>query len=817
MCGDGKHNAKIFIVGEAAGWNEDQEGIPFVGRSGKFLMDIMLDLEYPRQKLFITNAVRCRPPDNRTPTTKEIRVCNKYLHEELDIVRPKMIIPLGNTALRAVLKKSGITKYNGKMFKYEGDGWSCDVVPAIHPAACGRNPSYIEPMVHALTRAVHQVDGKIERERIKYKLIKDIPALKKMIKAIKKKGRTAFDTETEGLHWWQKEKNLVCIGFSFKKNTGYVVPVHHDESPFTGAQQKKVLRLLKRHIFENKNIKKIAHNLKFDMLWLRRYGINIEGQIYDTIIGHYLQDENRRHGLDDISLSITNYGDYWKYVHDHGINNGKAASINLNKLGRYCAIDCDVAYRLYVKQNKWFKKNPELQKVMNYLMLPAIRSFADIEWNGMLIDVKYLKKLEKRFDRAINTQVEMLMRIKKCQAFQEVMRKEKDDPDFVLNFNSHDQVRDLMFLHPLGFKFKVKDEYKDRKTGTISTGAETLIDLTTKKRSGVFASVLLEYRKLCKLQSTYVRGMWKWLDENNYIHSTFNLIGTVTGRPSCKEPNIQNIPRKDQGDFDTPLKQYIKRLFIAPEGYVLMEGDQSQLELRIMASMSGDVSMIDAFKKGQDIHASTAARVNNKKIEDVTEDERFSSKAINFGTIYLIGIIALARKLSRPKIGLYFTEKQAQKFTNQYFVVYPAIKQFIYELKQQAQANGYVETLFGRKRRLPDIESNTKGVRGHAERQAVNAPIQGTGVDCTTLMMNLLNGYLGKKRHIPDGVLMVNMVHDSTLYYVPKNLKSKMGRLLKHSGENLPTKRYFEFKLHVPLIMDISAGRHWKKLKGMAA
>lgn len=810
MMGAGNKNAKVVLIGEAPGAQEDIEGEPFVGASGELLEDALEKLGYSRDDVYMTNAVRCRPEGNATPTVGQIKACNDYLVRELDVIKPKLIVPLGNSALRAVTKKSGITKYCGKSLMYHSDGWDANVVPTFHPSAVLRSPKNLEPFFFGLSRAFELYEGNVITEKINYHILDTLPKIKSFIRTARKYKEVAFDVETDSLYWWKDDVHICTIGFSFRKGVGYVVPLHHRQSPFTDKQQNYILRLLGKYIFSDSTIIKTAHNIKFDMSWMRSVGLEVKGKIHDTMLMHHLLDENARHDLDTLSLIHTQYGEYWKYVKEHGIDKGKAYDIDLKELAEYNAKDCDVALRLRKKFTVQLRDVGKLYRVYKYIVVPAIRSFAEIEYNGMLINQKYLRKLDRRFQKEIEKIARELGEFKQCVRYVQNVR------DCVpINFNSPIQVKDLLFDNEHGFNFPVRKDWISYKTKKVTTGERVLTELMETKRGRPFATKLLEYRKITKLYGTYVKGMWAHIDKRGYIHPNFKLHGTVTGRPSCSDPNLQNIPRKDIGDYDHWLKEYIKKMFVAPKGYYILELDYSQMELRVFTHFSGEEEMARCFREGIDIHTYTAAEMLGILMEDVQTNDRNVAKRVNFGIIFMIAALGLSIQLTNRKKGIIYNEKQSQKFLDVYYDRFPRVPQQINEFKQLAEEQGYVETLFGRRRRLPDVQSEVFGVHEEALRQAVNSPIQGTAVDYSLLLLNIVLGHLGKRNYLYDGVKVVNMVHDSIMLYVPKKLIKRQAQVVTKKGTSLPTQKLFGFELSVPLVMDANYGNNWKDLKGI--
>ena len=802
VMGNGDNKADLFLVGEAPGYREDELGKPFAGKSGKLLDAILQELDIDRSEVYISNVVHCKPPDNRTPTLTEIKTCVPYLEKELEYVKPKVIILLGNVALRGVTKRSGITKYRGTKLVYEGENFTADVFPTFHPAAILRNPGNMSYLVKDIERAVNFLRGESTEDEVNYEVLNTYSKIKEYVRLIKEKGFVTFDVETTGLNWWDKEKRLVTLGFSCEDNRGVVIPFEHPENPFSQLKMNTIVEHLRTTVFENRKIMKLAQNLKFDAKWTLRYGMPLKGEVNDTMLAHYLLDENSRHGLDALSLEYTDYGEYWTDVLAL-VKQGRADEVPLAKLAKYNATDCVVTTKLWEIFSKRLKKRKRLQNMYDTLLMPLSSAMTNIEGNGMLVDVAFCDKLVGKFDIEILRLIKSLFSFKACRKY--VKHRQTEDPKFDrINLNSPKQIAELLFTEN-GFNMK---PIKETKSGAPSADEEVLIKLMGKKRTAKFASQLLELRKVVYLNSHFAEGMDKFIGSDNRVHTNFKIHGTVTGRMSSSDPNLHNIPRAKQGDYDTPLKMEIKKMFIAPPGKSLLQVDYSQAELRVMADFADERNMKRWFKEGRDIHLAVACKQLGKKPEDITDEERKAAKTINFAIIYCAGPSKLAEGLSSPAKGIFYTNAQSQEFMDEYFAMFPAIKQCMDDFKRRATEKGFVTTRFGRRRRLPNIQSDLIGVREEALRQSVNSPIQGTAADYANFAIVRL-----MDEGLPKGVRIVNTVHDSILFEVPEGLVKSFGAYVKHTCENLPTKKYFGFELLVPMKVDVEYGKNWGALK----
>ncbi|MDR0825449.1 MAG: DNA polymerase I [Prevotella sp.] len=589
-----------------------------------------------------------------------------------------------------------------------------------------------------------------------YHLVNNEKAVQDLISVISKQESCCFDTETTGLDPILSE--LVGMSFAFTEGEAYYVPVPAD---FDEAK-KLVDRFLP--FFENDKILKIGQNIKYDIVVLKKYGVNVQGKLFDTMIAHYLINPELRHNMDYMAETYLKY----KTIHideligARGKNQMNMCDLQPAQVCDYACEDADVTLKLKAILEKAIEK----QNVSNLLYdieLPLIYVLADMEYAGTRLDTAALGEYSKVLTRE-------LLNIES-----EIHQLAKAD----FNINSAKQVGEILFD-----KLKIVDKPKKTKTGQYVTGEETLESM---KDAHPIVGKILEYRGLKKLLSTYIDALPLLINpKDGKIHTSYNQTVTATGRLSSSNPNLQNIPIRDaQG-------KEIRKAFIADEGCTFFSADYSQIELRIMAHLSKDPAMVEAFNSGEDIHAATAAKIFKVPIEEVTSDMRRKAKTANFGIIYGISVFGLAERLSIPR-------GEAKELIDGYFDTYPKVKEYMDKSISVARANTYVETIFGRKRYLPDINSRNATVRGYAERNAINAPIQGSAADIIKVAMNRI---FERFRDENIKSKMVLQVHDELNFNVLDGELDKVQQIVIEEMENA-------YKLVVPLKADCGKGKNW--------
>lgn len=565
-----------------------------------------------------------------------------------------------------------------------------------------------------------------------------------------------FDTETSDIEPMRAE--LVGMSFSWKKNEAYYIP-------FSGTHEEieKKLQQLKK-ILENPNIRKIGQNIKYDILILKNYGINIKGDIFDTMVAHYILQPELRHNMDYMAEIYLKY----KTVHieeligPKGKNQKNMKDLNPEDVYKYACEDADITLQLKEILEKEIKEK-HLEELCCEIEMPLIHVLAEMEFNGVSIDKEALKNLS----------VKLTKELKKTETeIQNIAGEE-------FNVNSPKQTGEILFE-----KLKIIEKPKKTKSGQYSTSEEVLISL--KDKHPVIEKILYQ-RSLKKLLSTYIDSLPLLINKKTgKIHTSFNQAVTSTGRLSSSNPNLQNIPIREE------MGREIRRVFTAEKGETFLSADYSQIELRLMAHLSEDDAMIESFLKGEDVHADTASKIYKIPIEDITKDMRRKAKTANFGIIYGISVYGLSQRMNVPR-------KEAKELIDNYNETFPKIKEYINTAIEKAKERGWAETLFHRKRFLPDINSHNSIVRGYAERNAVNAPIQGTAADIIKIAMvriqkEIENNNLKSK--------MILQVHDELNFIVPNEELEIMTDLVRKNMENV-------VKLKVPLIADVEHGPNW--------
>lgn len=566
----------------------------------------------------------------------------------------------------------------------------------------------------------------------------------------------AFDTETTGLDPISSE--LVGMSFAFKEGVAFYVPI--DVSFEKARNQVELFRCF----FENKDIVKIGQNIKYDILVLKKYGIHVKGRLFDTMIAHYLLNPELRHNMDYMAETYLNYRTIHidELIGPKGKNQLNMRSISPERICNYACEDADITLKLKSILEVNIKEQG-LDHLLYNIELPLIYVLADMEYTGVGLDKKALGEYSAKLTDE--------MRNIESSIYKEAGME--------FNINSAKQVGEVLFD-----RLKIVDKPKKTKTGQYVTSEEVLESLKT---SHPIVAQILEYRGLKKLLSTYIDALPLLLNPSDgKLHTSYNQTVTSTGRLSSSNPNLQNIPiREEQG-------KEIRKAFIADDNCVFFSADYSQIELRIMAHLSQDPTMIEAFNSGEDIHAATAAKIYKIPLDQVTSDMRRKAKTANFGIIYGISVFGLAERLTIPR-------GEAKQLIDGYFETYPKVKEYMDKSINVAQEKGYVETIFGRKRYLPDINSRNATVRGYAERNAINAPIQGSAADIIKVAMNNIFERF-EKENIRSKMIL--QVHDELNFNVHSEELSKVKEIVINEMEKA-------YKLQVPLMADCGEGKNW--------
>lgn len=594
-----------------------------------------------------------------------------------------------------------------------------------------------------------------ETRGAEYKLLESVDEVKELVAQIEAKKSFCFDTETTSLKARQAE--LVAITISLEPKTAYLIHLPED-----GPNNSAYLEVLKP-VFESQEIEKIAQNAKYDMLVLRNYDIVVQGPLFDTMLAHYVIDPDRKHNMDQMARDLLNYEtiSITELIGKKGKKQKSMRDVPVADLVNYACEDADIT--LAIKG----KLEPDLdetnsRKVLEKVELPLIPVLTSMEHLGVRIDVDQLLDYSKELE------VEMA-RIEK-----EIYQLAGEE----FNINSPRQLGVIIFE-----KLQLA-KGKKTKTGQYSTREEELVKLADKHD---LPATVLRFRKLGKLKSTYVDALPSLIyDQTGRIHTTFSQAVTATGRLSSQDPNLQNIPiRTHEG-------RQIRKAFIPAEGYTLLAADYSQVELRLMAELSQDPGMVGAFKEGQDIHRATASRVFGVPFDEVDSDQRAKAKMVNFGIIYGISAFGLAQRLK-------IRRSEAAEIIENYFSKYPQVKEYMDESIEKARKLGYAETIMGRRRYLPDINSGNNTVKGFAERNAINTPVQGSAADLIKLAMIDIYAEM-EQRQMKSRMIL--QVHDELVFEAADDELEELSALVKDKMENA-------YEFGVPMLVEVGTGTNW--------
>ncbi len=589
-----------------------------------------------------------------------------------------------------------------------------------------------------------------------YKLVESDEELMALNKTLCAQTSVCFDTETTHVDPLLSE--LVGLSFAYREGEAFYVPI--SENREEAQRQVDIFK----PFFENEHIEKVGQNLKFDILSLRNYGIHVRGKLFDTMIAHYLLNPELRHGMDYMAETYLQYKTVpiEELIGPRGKNQKSMRDVDKQTVCDYACEDADITLKLKNILQEEIKNN-NFEHLLHEIESPLIYVLADMEWAGVRLDLDALAQLSEKLNGELQAIESEIIGI----AGEE------------FNVNSPKQIGEILFD-----KLQIIEKPKKTRTGQYSTSESELEKLRNKHP---IIEKILEQRGLKKLLGTYIDAFPLLVNpRTGKVHTSFNQTVAATGRLSSTNPNLQNIPIRDERGKE------MRRVFIPDEGCTFLSADYSQIELRIMAHLSDDKNMLDAFNKGQDIHAATAAKINHIPIEEATADMRRKAKTANFGIIYGISVFGLSERLNIPRA-------EAKELIDGYFATYPDVKRYMDESIAKARENGYVETLLGRKRFLADINSKNAIVRGYAERNAINAPIQGSAADIIKVAMIRIFNRLEK-----EGLKskMILQVHDELNFNVPTEELETVKKIVTEEMENA-------YKLRVPLKTDCGVGENW--------
>ncbi|HAE30183.1 MAG TPA: DNA polymerase I [Flavobacteriales bacterium] len=597
----------------------------------------------------------------------------------------------------------------------------------------------------------------IENVNANYTLIVTEEERLKLISILKDSKTICFDTETTGINAHQAE--LVGLCFSVKKGEGFYVPISEEQE----TAKKELLEFLP--VFHDESIEKVAQNIKYDLTILKRYGIEVKGPLFDTMIAHYLFQPDMKHGMDLLAENYLNYKTIpiESLIGKKGKNQRSMRDLDPKEVLNYAAEDADITLQLKdIFAAKLKETNNE--DLFNQIEIPLSKVLAKMEMNGVNLDKEVLESFSNELDGSLTELRESIL----------------SHAGVEFNLDSPKQLGEVLFDH-----LKIDEKAKKTKTGQYQTNEDTLLKLVSKHPIIQF---ILDYRSLKKLKSTYVSALPNMVNPSTgRIHTSYMQTVAATGRLSSNNPNLQNIPiRTEKG-------REIRKAFIPKnDDFILLAADYSQIELRIIAALSKDQGMVNAFNSGTDIHSATASKVFDVELDQVTREQRSKAKMVNFGIIYGISAFGLSQRLNIPR-------KEAKFIIDSYFEKYSRIKEYMDESIDFARKNGYVKTIKNRKRYLKDINSSNAIVRGFAERNAINAPIQGSAADVIKIAMINIDEAMEQEKLKSS---MILQVHDELVFDVYKPELNQVTELVKFHMENA-------VQIGVPLTVEMDTGSNW--------
>ncbi|EMH4165226.1 DNA polymerase I [Pluralibacter gergoviae] len=681
-----------------------------------------------------------------------------YLSYKLATIKTDVELELGCEQLEVQPPQADALLAHFK--QYEFKRWITDVEAGKWLQVKGSKPAASASPQAAIEEEEEEAASPLSSEN--YVTILDEETLLEWIEKLKKAPVIAFDTETDSLD--NVSANMVGLSFAVEPGLAAYVPVAHDylDAP-DQISRDRALALLKP-LLEDEKCLKVGQNLKFDRGILANYDIELRGIAFDTMLESYILDSVAgRHDMDSLSARWLKHKTItFEEIAGKGKKQLTFNQIALEEAGTYAAEDADVTLQLHLKMWPKLQQHEGPLNVFKNIEMPLVTVLSRIERNGVKIDPAVLHKHSEELTKRLG----------------ELELKAHEIAGEPFNLSSTKQLQTILF-EKQGIK-----PLKKTPGGAPSTSEEVLEELAL---DYPLPKVILEYRGLAKLKSTYTDKLPLMINpKTGRVHTSYHQAVTATGRLSSTDPNLQNIPvRNDEG-------RRIRQAFIAPEDYLIVSADYSQIELRIMAHLSQDKGLLSAFAEGKDIHRATAAEVFSQPLEKVTNEQRRSAKAINFGLIYGMSAFGLSRQLNIPR-------KESQKYMDLYFERYPGVLEYMERTRAQAKEQGYVETLDGRRLYLPDIKSSNAARRAGAERAAINAPMQGTAADIIKRAMIAVDGWLQKEQ---PRVKMIMQVHDELVFEVHKDdieaVSLKIHELMESS-----------MKLDVPLLVEVGSGANW--------
>lgn len=819
IMGKGERTAKIMIIEDCPDETGDKYGHPFHGKSCREFREQLEEKGIDLKDVYFTDLVKCYIP-NGEPKPNIVEECKYLLEAEIEVVNPDIIVAMGKQSLKYCVGRNTLLKMRGNAQESEICGRTRIVLPMMHPKSIAVKPAYAEYISKDIDTLVDLYrNGMTEVSGVNYKYLETLEDCMNEIIRLKNEAKIlCFDLETTGKSPYFDDSKIVCISLTDKTHSGCVIPLYHHETPLWGWEIGTVVKML-RWLLEDETIPKVAHNGKFDIEWLDYWlDIDVKNFSFDTMLAHYLciSEEQGTQGLKNQAWEFTDMGGYDNELDEARSKLPENIRYNYDNmpwdvLKTYAVADVDCCLRLMEIYKPMIDENPQWTVIMNDIMMPASYTLRDIEENGMKFDVDLAEKYAKTYGDEIarithrlesypevleierekqalfleREKIKLIPKKDRTKEEQKKFEQYKKYENFKFNWNSVAQLGELLF-DKLGLVTSVTTD-----TGAPSTNEDAMNEM---REQHEIPDLLLELRKVTTLNQMFIQKLPDMRDNDDIVHPSFNLSGTVTGRMSSENPNAQQFPRKAENPELFQYHNEPKALFTSRYGSkgCIMNADYSALEMRIAGVISGDKQLLKALLSGADLHKSTASLVWGVPVDEVPKDMRTNAKAVNFGIIYGKSGITFAKDLYYDKSGKNpkktddWDEAKAQglKLVEDYLNTFSGLEDWLESTKKFAKKHGYVETMFGRRRRLPDLKSKVPTLAANAERQSINAPIQGTGSDFTLLSLIQINNWL-KTNNMKS--MIVCTVHDSIVFdvYIPELhlVAPKVKEIMEHVHE----------------------------------
>ena len=794
--GWGSESPDLLIVGEGPSWEDDSYAKPFAGSGGEMVRSLLRQAGFDLNKIRYTLSVRCKLPNNLPPTTKQINFCSANIEQEVRRYRPKLIMPMGNIPCKSILKKAGIRNLRGIPTSVEYGGRTFPVLPTYSIGVVMRDPtmqSYIEQDLIRAAKILYQTEEPLEDT--KYQTADTEAKADKVIAKVSSLPDgtlVAMDIEANSVNTYDKDYQILSIALSWKEKSAVCILFDNvDPVNFLGR------------LFALKNIRYLFHNGTYDVSGIMRYTkVNRSRWKHDTILMSSALDENTSHSLKSLTaVHIPEMAGYETEVNANVEEKGWEGT-DRKILAKYNCTDADMTLRLYHIFTPMIEEQG-LGFVYNKVMMGGIRVLQEISFNGLKMDENLAKELTEKYRKIIEDIHANIQGYPAVKHMIKAVAQEKMEKYNASHGEKYQKTLEFFMepFNPASSQQKAKllfdiMGYKVIKTSKLSSNAscdKSVLEEYAKKDK--LCAKLNEFSKVGKLVGTYIEPVVPtWLNTfDGRSHSVYSLHTTATGRGSSKKPNHENIPRPDTNPD-------VRKMFVAPKGKLLLEADFSQLELRIAAMYGRDKVMTDAFTSGKDVHKILASKFYKIPIEEITKEQRTAAKKTNFGVLYGMEARRLAAELG-------VSEKVAQGLIDTFFTTFSGIKTWVGKTKTFALQNKYVVSHFGRRRRIPAIASADKMLRLEAERQAVNAPIQGLGSDLLMLALVKISRLIKKNPKLK--AKLVATVHDSVVLEVSE----KYAKTLAKAVLKIMSDYDFDWMNNIPVEAEVKMGKNWAEME----